>query len=133
MRKILFSVALAAVMCLLTSCSDNSPKAVAEKASECMKNGDFESLADIVYIEEKDGSDTDEQRKALVGLLGGFVGKVIESKGGLKEVETLSEEIADDGQNAIVKQRTTYGNGDVDESDVELTKDAQGNWKVKMN
>ncbi len=45
MRKTLLVLAiLAAAISMMTSCSGNSPEAVAEKAFECVKNGDQEGL-----------------------------------------------------------------------------------------
>lgn len=133
MRKILFSLAALVLAFVATGCTDNSPKAAAEKVAQCMIDGDYEALADMVYIEAEDGKDIGEQRREIVELFKGFIGKAVEQKGGLKKVETLSEETSDDGQEAIVKQRSTYGNGDEMEDEMKLKRDGHGDWRLLMN
>ncbi|MBR7126027.1 MAG: hypothetical protein IKC86_05435, partial [Prevotella sp.] len=55
MKKVLFfAVAMAAMV--MASCSkggDNTPRAVAEKSVECLKNKNYEGYVDLMLIDDK--------------------------------------------------------------------------------
>lgn len=45
------------------------------------------------------------------------VSKEYEKKGGIKDIEILSEQVAEDGNTAVVKTKYTYGNGETEEGE----------------
>lgn len=44
--------------------------------------------------------------------------------------EILSEEIAEDGNTAVVKAKITYGDGTTDDQKFKLVKNADGDWRL---
>ena len=57
--------------------------------------------------------------------------KTIEKKGGLKEVEIVSEEMAEDGNSAIVTYKQHYGDGSVKEDTQKMIK-VDGKWLMDI-
>lgn len=58
-------------------------------------------------------------------------GKELEKKGGLKSFEVLSEEIAEDGNSAVVKFKQVYGNGEESEDEQKMVK-VDGKWLMDI-
>ena len=57
--------------------------------------------------------------------------KELEKKGGLKSFEVLSEEIAEDGNSAVVKFKQVYGNGEESEDEQKMVK-VDGKWLMDI-
>ena len=55
-----------------------------------------------------------------------------EKKGGIKNVEALSETIAGDGQSAVVELKITYGDGSEETEKAEMKLDG-GEWKPAVD
>ena len=66
---------------------------------------------DLIQIEEKKGKSVEEQKEQLLALLHGKLGPTLDKKQGIASCEILSEEIAEDGNTAVVKAKITYGDG----------------------
>jgi len=58
-------------------------------------------------------------------------GKELEKKGGLKSFEVLSEEIAEDGNSAVVKFKQVFGNGEESEDEQKMVK-VDGKWLMDI-
>lgn len=128
--KMFLSIAMMAVL-TLSSCNGNSPTDTAEKAAKCMQDGNYDGLADLVYIEEKEGEDIESQRKMISGLIGSLSSKTIDKKQGIRSYEVTGEEISEDGETATVRMDITYGDGSEKKDDVtSLRKDKDGKWKL---
>lgn len=81
-------------------------------------------------IEVKEGEDIENAKTMLVALMKEKGGKSMKEKEGIKSYEILSEEIAEDGNSAVVKVKIVYGNGTEDEQKIKLVKDKDGEWKL---
>jgi hypothetical protein len=103
----------------------NTPTAVAENYLSDLKAGNYEALVDQLYFKQE-MSDTDKEQ--LVVMCKGKVEQTIEKNGELKGWEITSEEIAEDGQKAVVKYTLKYENKDVEDK-VKLI-NVDGEWKV---
>ena len=57
--------------------------------------------------------------------------KEYEKKGGIKDIEILSETISEDGNTAVVKTKTTFGNGETEEGDQKMVK-KDGKWLMSL-
>ncbi|MDO4228307.1 MAG: DUF4878 domain-containing protein [Capnocytophaga sp.] len=115
MKKILFIV-MFFVAFLITSCSSNSPKAVAEKFITAMENGDFEEAKKYA----------DDSMGQLLGMLGGLEKDLQKEKEKKKITITRAEE---DGDKAKVFYKVE---GEEKEKDIDLKK-VDGKWKVTFN
>lgn len=81
-----------------------------KKYSEYFQNGEFEKFVDgLAFDEKQDVAKMKEQKEALVSLLKKKVYKEQEKKGGIKNFEIISEEIAEDGNTTVVKQFALSG------------------------
>lgn len=131
MKKI-FYLSLVLLCIVFASCSSKSPGAVAKKYMEYVKTGDYEKFADgIVYKEGATTEQKEQGKTMIVALLKEKAAKEIEKKGGIKEIEMVSETIAEDGKTADVILKTTYGDGESQESDCRMV--LQDNvWKMDI-
>ena len=59
------------------------------------------------------------------------VSKEYEKKGGIKDIEILSEQVAEDGNTAMVKTKYTYGNGETEEGEQQMVK-KDGKWLMSI-
>ncbi|WP_246368578.1 DUF4878 domain-containing protein [Phocaeicola faecicola] len=57
--------------------------------------------------------------------------KTLDEKGGLKEIEIVSEEIAEDGNSAVVTFKQHYGDGSVKEDTQKMAK-VDGKWLMDI-
>lgn len=69
---------------------------------------------------------TDEDISQMAAL----IGMIYEANGGLTDYEILSEEISEDGQNAVVGIKYTFGNGETNEDTEKLMLTEKG-WVIK--
>ncbi len=102
--------------------------------------GPGETVKELTYAME--AGDVDTVKKIAPGLAGmmgedklkGIVTEAsaeAKKKGGIKSIEILEEKI--DGDVATVKHKVTWGNGDVEEEEGKMTKNADGDWIVSMD
>lgn len=103
----------------------NTPTAVAENYLSELKAGNYEAMLDQLYFKQE-MSDTDKEQ--LVVMCKGKMEKTIEKNGEIKGWEITSEEIAEDGQKAVVKYTLKHENKDV-ENKLKLI-NVDGEWKV---
>ena len=132
MKNVIRLFAIVCVMMLAACGSSNTPSGAAEKASECLKSQNFEGFVDMLYVEadKKDTEKYQEEKQALVELLQGKYQQLVETKGGISSYEVPSEEVDEEAGTAVVKIKTTYGDGTTDDSKMKLKKDEAGDWKV---
>lgn len=130
MKKLSGIVAFLMALFMMGACSSNSPKAVVEKAMDCIMDKDFDGYVEFINITPKEGEDIAAQKKMLAGMLQDKYARSVEKKGGLKSYEIVSEEVAGDGKTAVVAIRVTYGDGEAKEDTIKMMKDDGGNWKM---
>lgn len=121
----MFACVCVFVMAACGGAGANTPTAVAENYLSDLKAGNYEALVDQLYFKQE-MSDTDKEQ--LVVMCKGKVEQTIEKNGELKGYEITSEEIAEDGQKAVVKYTLKYENKDVEDK-VKLI-NVDGEWKV---
>lgn len=134
MRKFLFLFMMAITIFTFNSCNSNSPSATVEKSLQCMKDGDYDGVAKLIYMDENTSkTDSENARKLLSGMIGVKASTTLKEKKGLDSWEITSEKISDDGNKATVKMTITYGDGTQDDnSSTNLRKDKNGNWLIDL-
>lgn len=131
MKKFINCIVIVASALFFAACSGgNSPKGVAEEAVKCIQNGDYEGYVNLIYMEEKEGMDIEEQKKAVVGMIQSKASTTLAKKGGITSYEILSETVADDGKTANVEMKIVYGNGDEKQEDMKMRKTDSGDWRI---
>lgn len=134
MKKLLVLLFVCVSTLAFWSCaSDNSPKGVAAKAIECIQDKDYTGYVDLMYFNKntREKPDFEEGKKQYATMLEGKVSKEFEKKEGIKSYEILSEEIAEDGESAVVKFKLEFGNGETKDSEtMKMRKGEDGKWLV---
>lgn len=132
MKKSVFGILALVVMtvCFWSCGGGNTPSKVVEKSIEYVKAKNYEAYVDLIQIEEKKGKSVEEQKEQLLALLQGKLDQTLEKQQGIASCEILSEEIAEDGNTAVVKAKITYGDGTTDDQKFKLVKNADGDWRL---
>lgn len=132
MKKSVFGILALVVMavCFWSCGGCNTPSKVVEKSIEYVKAKNYEAYVNLIQIEEKNGKTVEEQKEQLLALLQGKLDQTLEKQQGIASCEILSEEIAEDGNTAVVKAKITYGNGTTDDQKFKLVKNADGDWRL---
>lgn len=116
---------------VMTSCSSNSPRSVAEKSLDCIINEDYRGYFDCVYFPD----DKKQEKEAYISMIEEKVQKNQENgKSYNKPVsyKFVSEEIDEEAGKAKEVFEVTYDNGNTKEETTDLTKEEDGKWYVKM-
>lgn len=134
MKKVFYFGMLAIAILVMAACSSsNNPGDALKKYGQYLQNGDYENFVEgLAFDGNQDAGKVKEQKEALVSILKEKVSKEYEKKGGIKDIEILSEQIAEDGNTAVVKTRYTYGNGETEEEEQQMVK-KDGKWLMSMN
>lgn len=128
-NKISMSLAIFAIFSFMVSCGGGakSPAAVSKSFVEKIEKGDVSAA--VKMLDAADKATQEEIQKMEAFLSEGS--KEVASKGGIKNIDVLRETISEDGLEADVDLKVTYGNGEEDESTTKL-KNIDGNWKISM-
>lgn len=127
--RISMFMAIFAFFAFMASCGGGakSPADVSKTFVEKIEKGDVSAA--VKMLEGVDKATEEEIQKMEAFLSEGS--KEVSSKGGIKKIDVLSETISEDGMEADVDLKVTYGNGEEDESTTKL-KNIDGNWKISM-
>ncbi len=131
MKKIFSMLAVVMAMCALTACGGgNTPSSAVSKAYDAFIDKDYPAFVDCLAGSE---NATEKERQEMLELIEWKGQASIEENGGIASYEILSEEIAEDGQSAVVKAKITYGDGKVKEEKSKVVKNADGDWKLSLD
>lgn len=132
MKKIFVAMVCMVAFLATTSCGGgaaSTPAGAAAEGIELIKAKDYEGFVETIKMSDKATPEEVEQTKQLyVSLFRDKAGKQMEKKGGIQSYTLVSEEIAEDGQTAVVKYEITYGNGSTDKQKFDMILDG-GEWK----
>ena len=133
MKKLFLALVCMVTLMAVTSCGGTAtPTAAAEEGLEMIKAGNYEGFVETIYFGEKATEEEVKQAKEMyVSLFKEKGDKQITKKGGIASYNVLSEEIAEDGNTAVVKIEITYGDGSTETEKYDL-KNVDGHWKPYM-
>ena len=107
---------------VVSGCSSSGPAATVQRFYRAVESGEVKAASEMVS-----GSMVSMMGpKKLEAALQSETAKISRKKG-IQSLDILSEEI--DGQAAEVRVRVTYGNGEMDEENVNLTR-IDGRWMI---
>ena len=134
MKKSVLLASAALMVGYLTSCGGggNTPKGVTEQFIKAIQEQDGEKMAELVYYKEGKAPSSDAEKQQAAAMMTSKASMTYQNNGALKSYEILSEEISEDGNEAVVKTKIEFEKK-TDEDDVKLKKDADGNWKIDMS
>ena len=133
--KKLFGFMMAVVaMLAMASCGGggNSPKGVAEQFIKAVQQQDGKKMAELVYYEEGKEPKTDAEKDQLAAMMQSKASTTYANNGELKSYEILSEEISEDGNEAVVNAKMEFEKK-TSEDKIKLKKDSGGDWKIDMS
>ena len=106
----------------------NAPGDVIKSVMTNLDKGNIDKVIDDLYTGDKEM--TDEENAKITGILQMSV-TALEQKKGIKSMEIISEEIAEDGESAKVEMKIVYGD-DSDDTQKYNCEKVDGKWKMKM-
>lgn len=121
-------------MLAMASCGGggNSPKGVAEQFIKAVQQQDGKKMAELVYYEEGKEPKTDAEKDQLAAMMQSKASTTYANNGELKSYEILSEEISEDGNEAVVNAKIEFEKK-TSEDKIKLKKDSSGDWKIDMS
>ena len=133
MKKVFLAIMVCVLAGVMTSCSSSSPRSVAEKSLDCIMNEDYRGYFDCVYFpedkkQEKEGYISMVEEKAQKSKESG---KATSSKK-ITSYKFISEEINEETGVAKEVFEVTYDDGSTKQETVDLKKEEDGKWYVKM-
>lgn len=134
MKKVFYFSVMVMAMFVMASCSSSpsTPGDALKKYSQYLQSGDYEKFVEgLAFDESQEAAKVKEAKEQLASMLKEKVSKEYDKKGGIKDIEILSEQIAEDGNTAVVKTKYTYGNGETEESEQQMVK-KDGKWLMSM-
>lgn len=135
MRKLLISAFAIVAACIMAGCGagsvdENSPRGIAEKSVECLKNKDFKGYVDLMYFptDGKKAEEIEQTKTMYVSMLQNKYQEATKTQGNIKTYEFVSEEVKD--TMATVKMAIAYENKN-DTTDIKL-KNKEGKWYLEI-
>lgn len=134
MKKLFGFMVAVVAMLAMASCGGggNSPKGVAEQFIKAVQKQDGKKMAELVYYEEGKTPKSDAEKDQVAAMMQSKASTTYANNGELKSYEILSEEISEDGTEAVVEAKMEFEKK-TSEDKIKLKKDADGNWKIDMS
>lgn len=133
-KKLFPLLVIVLALCMAGCGSSNTPSAVAEKAVNYLKDGNYEAYAELFYHPENaTPEEVEKQKQFVVSLFKEKYEKSKKQNGGIKSFEILSEEVDEEAGTATVSLVLTYEDGSTDDSELTMKKDEKGDWKLNMS
>ena len=126
--SIILSLVIASFLFFTTSCgtsSSSSPSSPADISKKLLKDTEKGNVNAVIALYSKE---TTDEYKDLITNSVKLIQKIIKERDGIKSIEIIKEYIDEEGDEAEVKIRIVYGNG---EEEVALYKFVMedGKWK----
>lgn len=134
MKKLFGFMVAVVAMLAMASCGGggNSPKGVAEQFIKAVQKQDGKKMAELVYYEEGKAPKSDAEKDQVAAMMQSKASTTYANNGELKSYEILSEEISEDGTEAVVEAKMEFEKK-TSEDKIKLKKDADGDWKIDMS
>ena len=132
MKKIIYLLALSFSLSTIYSCSsggNSTPKEVAESYIKYVKAEKFDKIVNLIDKENYTDKELESGGKMATAFFEEAMKSIKEQKGGIKDIEVVSEEIDEDGNSATVTIKFIYGDDTTSENDIDLVKKSDG-WKL---
>ena len=131
MKRVLSIFAVVAAL-FMVSCGGSTPSDAAVEVYQMIIDGKYDAVAENMYYESTDAEEVEQSKALIASMLKEKAAPQFEKKGGIKNVEALSETIAEDGQSAVVELKITYGDGPEETEKAEMKLDG-GEWKPAVD
>lgn len=119
---------------VVAACSnDGSPEDAAKNIINSFASGDTTQVMNSIYMDESDNSPEMKQIvEGKIGMIAAGAKQELDSKGGVKKIETSNVVYNADKTAATIDVTVTYGDGEVDgPNPMDVVKTKEG-WKAKL-
>lgn len=131
MKRFLAMVAAVAALFAASCSGSQTASDAALNIYGLIAQGNYEAAVEEFQLDTPDTKSAEETKAMLTSLFQEKLGPQLESKGGITSYEAVKEELAEDGKSAKVTVKLTYGNGETEESDVDMVLTENG-WKASI-
>ena len=118
---------------LFAACSGSggkTPKQIEMLMWDNLKSGNYVKAVDIWFENSVTDENADvQEQKELIEVFPEIMKSVIEKKGGIGNVEIISEDISEDGKTVVLTMSIAFKNG-VTETENSQYKKVNGRWKI---
>lgn len=131
MRKTLAIVLGLIAVLVISSCSKATPRDVAEKSVQCLKDKKFDKYVDLVYFEEEVNGNKEllkDKKDSMRDLIQNKYNMSVQENGSIKDFSFVDEEVKD--STAVVRLQVNYTSGKSDTQKVKLRKIPSGDWRI---
>lgn len=131
-KEIYWSFAMLCMALVMSCSSGNTPGAAAKKYMGYMQTADYEKFVEGIFFPEETSAEELQQAKDMyVAMFKEKGEEMLKEKDGIKDIEIVSETIAEDGKTAVVELKMVYGNGETDTDKMDMILD-KGAWKMSV-
>ena len=126
-------IAVLAITMMWGCFSSDTPRDVAEKSLQYLKDKKYDKYVKLIYFEEEVQGKTDllkEKQESMEDLIENKYNMSIQENGSIKDFKFVEEEVKD--STASVKFDISYSSGKTDTQKVKLRKLPSGDWKIDM-
>lgn len=127
---VLYPIALLILAAFLAACSGGKPENTVETFFQAAADGDVEKAIDQISFASVDASEM-VAAKGKIQMIVGDLQQQIAANDGMGSLETLSSEMAEDGELAIIQSKITFGNDKTMNETTRLAKE-DGDWKILL-
>jgi ABC-type glycerol-3-phosphate transport system substrate-binding protein len=134
MRRIANFLVAVAVVALAAGCGggSDSPSGITKSIYSQFQKGNYEKGVEVFVAHlDSDNEGTAEEKQQFIK---GFTEKAkasMDEQGGIKSFEIVKETISEDGVQATVETKITYGNGSTKDESLKFVK-KDGAWKISL-
>ncbi len=131
MRKALTIIVGLLALLVIGSCTEDTPRSVAEKSMQYLKDKEFGKYVDLVYFEEEVTGEKEllkDKKDSMRDLIQTKYNASVEENGNIKDFSFIDEEVKD--STALVRLQVNYTSGKSDTQKVNLRKTPNGDWRI---
>lgn len=134
MKTSLTAIIALLTLLVVTGCSTDTPKDVAEKSVQYLKDKKFDKYVDLVYFEEEVTGNKEllkDKKDSMRDLIQSKYNMSVQENGSIKAYSFIDEEVKD--STAVVMLQLDYTSGKTDTQKVSLRKIPSGDWRIDFN
>lgn len=116
---------------VISGCSTATPKEVAEKSVQYLKDKKYDKYVDLVYFKEEVNGNKDilkDRKNAMRDIVEDKYDKSVKANGNIKNYSFINEEVKD--SSAVVFLQIDYTSGESNTQKIDLRKIPSGEWRI---
>ena len=119
---------------VFSGCGTDTPRDVAEKSVQYLKDKKFGDYVDLVYFEEEVSGSKEllkDKKDSMRDLIQSKYNMSVQENGSIKDFSFIDEETKD--STSIVRLQVNYTSGKSDTQKINLRKIPSGDWRIDFN